>query len=158
MNVYARTRTLILGIGNPLRGDDGLGGAVAEQLAQAGDLDCEVRIVHQLTPELAQPMALAKLVIMIDASHTGEPGEIGIRLLSSAGQTGSVGSHSTLPEELVALATTVYGHCPPVMVITMTGADFSLGEQFSPEVARRLPLVSIAVRKELQKIGQLTEK
>src|SRR5579859_3807286 len=64
-------RPLILGIGNPLRGDDGLGRVVAEQVAQSHDLDCEVQVVHQLMPELAQYMAMADLVVMIDASREG---------------------------------------------------------------------------------------
>ena len=82
MNSSANLRPLILGIGNPLRNDDGLGQVVAERLAQAGDLDCDIRTVHQLTPELAQYMAEAGFVIMIDASREGEPGAVRISSLS----------------------------------------------------------------------------
>jgi hydrogenase maturation protease len=145
MNVSARIHTLIIGIGNPLRSDDGLGWAVAEQLSQDCDMGCDIHTVHQLTPELAQWMAAAKLVVMIDASLEGEPGELRIRPLSTA-RPGAVGTHYTTPEELTALTTVVYGQCPPVVVVTMTGANFSIGEQFSSIVARRIPLVSAAVR------------
>lgn len=146
MSVSANPHPLILGIGNPLRGDDGLGWVVAEQLAQAGDLDCEVQMVHQLMPELAEHMAAATLVVMIDATCEGEPGEMRIRPLSSNGQQpGAVGTHHTTPEELVGLTSAVYGHCPPVIVITMTGADFSMSEQLSPVVERKIALVCAAV-------------
>jgi hydrogenase maturation protease len=147
MNVSVSSRPLILGIGNPLRGDDGLGRVVAEQLAQASDLECSIQVVHQLTPELAQDMAAARLVVMIDATRAGEPGDVRIRSLSSpAQQPGAVGTHHTTPEELVGLTRAVYGHCPPVVVMTVTGADFSMGEQISPVVEQKIALASTAVR------------
>ena len=137
---------LILGIGNPLRSDDGLGWAVAERLAALDDLACDIQMVHQLTPELAQQMAVARLVVMIDASHEGDPGEVRIRLLSCAGQRpGAVGMHHMTPEELVELTSAIYGHCPPVVVMTVTGTDFSLGEHLSPVVEQKMVLASAAV-------------
>lgn len=147
MNVPASSRVLIIGIGNPLRSDDGLGWAVARQLAQDGALDGEIRTIHQLTPELAQHMAAARLVVMIDASREGEPGEVRIREISSAAQASAAGTHHATPEELAALTAIVYGRCPPLLIVTMTGANFDVGEQLSPLVARRLPLVSETVRR-----------
>jgi hydrogenase maturation protease len=157
MSVSAKLRPLIIGIGNPLRSDDGLGWAVVEELlrdrhsdpehpSSDGALDCDLHKVHQLTPELAQPMALAGLVILIDASYEGMPGEMHVRPISLSAQPGAVGTHHTTPEELAALTIALYGQCPPVVVVTMTGADFELGEQLSPLIAQKLPLVCTAVR------------
>lgn len=146
MNVSAKLQPLIIGIGNPLRSDDGLGWAVAEQLSQDGDLGNDIHMVHQLTPELTQWMATADLVVMIDANHEGEPGELRTRSVSPCAQPGAVGTHHTTPEELAALTTGLYGYCPPVVIVTMTGANFSLGEQLSPLVAQKLPLASEAIR------------
>lgn len=145
MSASASAQTLIIGIGNPLRRDDGLGWAVAEALARDGPPGCEIRTVYQLTPELAQWMASARLIVMIDASHEGEPGELHIRRLPNAAQPSAVGTHYTTPEELAALTRAVYGHCPPVVMVTMTGADFGLGEQCSGLVEERLSLVSATV-------------
>ena len=148
MNVSAKIHPLIIGIGNPLRGDDGLGWAVAEQLSRDCDMGCDIQTVYQLTPELAQWMAAVNLVVMIDASHEGEPGELHIRPLPLplSAQPSAVGAHYTTPEELAALTLAVYGRCPPVFVVSMTGANFSIGEQLSSIVARRIPLISVAVR------------
>ena len=148
MNVCVNHHPLIIGIGNPLRSDDGLGWIVAEQLSQDCEMDCDIHAVYQLTPELAQWMAAANLVVMIDASHVGEPGELCIRSLSLplSAQPSALGTHYTTPEELAALTAAVYGRCPPVVVVSVTGADFSIGEQFSAIVARRLALVSASVR------------
>src|ERR1700736_4840269 len=98
-----RTHILIICIGNPLRSDDGLGWAVAEQLSQDCDMDCEIQTVYQLTPELAELMVAVNLVVMIDASHEGEPGELRIHSLSLSAQPSAVGTHYTTPEELAAL-------------------------------------------------------
>jgi len=145
MNVSARNHPLIIGIGNPLRSDDGLGWAVVEQLSRDCIMGYDIHTVYQLTPEVAQWMAAVNLVIMIDASHEGEPGEMSIRPLFLPAQPSAVGTHYTTPEELAALTVALYGQCPPIVVVTMTGADFSIGEKLSSIVAQRIPIVSAAV-------------
>ncbi|HEX7734627.1 MAG TPA: hydrogenase maturation protease [Ktedonobacteraceae bacterium] len=151
MSVSANPRPLLLGIGNPLRGDDSLGRIVAGQLAQAGDLECEVQVVYQLTPELAESMAAASLVVMIDASREGDPGDIRVRQISPTFPApGAIGVHHVTPDELAALTVVIYGHCPPVMVISITGADFNLGEQLSPSVTRAIFLVGARIRQILR--------
>lgn len=148
MNKSAEMRPLIIGIGNPLRSDDGLGWTVAEQLSQEEGTGWNIHTVHQLTPELVQPMAAANLVVMIDASREGEPGTLHSRPVSRSpsSRPGAMGTHHTTPEELVALTAGVYGRCPPVVVVTMTGANFGIGEQLSPIVACGIPRVCAAVR------------
>ncbi|MEB3362613.1 MAG: hypothetical protein VKI42_10885 [Synechococcaceae cyanobacterium] len=57
---------LVIGIGNPLRGDDGVG----RWLARRGELwlpQAQWRAVQQLTPELAADVAAAARVLFIDA-------------------------------------------------------------------------------------------
>jgi len=65
--------------------------------------------------------------------------------LPLSAQPSTVGSHYTTPEELAALTAAVYGRCPPIVVVSMTGANFSIGEHLSSIVARRIPLMSVAV-------------
>jgi hydrogenase maturation protease len=145
MNASARTHALIIGIGNPLRSDDGLGWVVAERLARDSEEGWAIHTVHQLTPDLAQWMAEAEMVVMVDASRKGEPGAVCVRPISPSTQLGAAGTHDTTPEELAALTAAVYGHCPPVVMVSMTGANFSIGEHLSSVVARRIPLVSEVV-------------
>jgi len=66
-------------------------------------------------------MAAVNLVVMIDASHEGEPGELCMRPLPLSAQPSAVGAHYTTPEELAALTAAVYGRCPPVVVSTVSG-------------------------------------
>ena len=70
----ASPRILLLGIGNPGRGDDGLGPALAayvERLAIAG---VEVDADYQLAPEHAAAMLHRDLVVVADACVTGPAG------------------------------------------------------------------------------------
>src|SRR5262245_29107852 len=68
-------RVLIIGYGNPLRADDGVGWQAARHLAELlRDEPIEILALHQLTPELAEPISRADLIIFIDASNEGQPG------------------------------------------------------------------------------------
>jgi hypothetical protein len=70
-------RVLVLGYGNPLRSDDGLGWRVAVELFRANaSPDVLVLPCHQLTPDLAETASLVETVIFLDCSHKGEPGKI----------------------------------------------------------------------------------
>ena len=51
--------TLIIGYGNPLRTDDGIGIVIAEAIGGIG--------LQQLKPELAEPISRAKHLVLIDA-------------------------------------------------------------------------------------------
>ena len=58
-------RILIVGYGNPLRFDDGLGWRAAEELSQRlspPEIEVEVIVRHQLTPELADNVRNAEAV------------------------------------------------------------------------------------------------
>jgi len=64
MDRHPRRKRLVIGIGNPLRGDDGVGTWLAEQAAvlTAAEPDgpVAVRSVQQLTPELAEELGRAQ--------------------------------------------------------------------------------------------------
>ena len=51
---------LVLAYGNPLRRDDGVGWVIGERLAELLPEEAvDVRVLHQLTPELAEPISRA---------------------------------------------------------------------------------------------------
>ena len=96
--------TVVLAIGNTLRGDDGVAAHVADLLGARSGLD--VRRVHQLTPELAEEIAHATAVVFVDA----DPGVTEARLerMVRAPQR-SAFTHTVSPGELVLLAEQLYG-------------------------------------------------
>jgi len=129
---------LVIGYGNSLRGDDGAGPFVADQLG-ADAIAC-----HQLTPELAEPISRARRVIFVDA-HAGVPaGRISIQPIQARA---SAGIHRFDPEALLAWAQQLYGHAPEAVLIGIGGETFALGEGLSP-AAKRAALEALrAIRK-----------
>ena len=80
-------RTLIIGFGNTLRGDDGFGRRAAERLRDVvDDPEIEILSLHQLTPELMDPVSRAERVIFLDAAAGPDPGEIAATALEEGDQ------------------------------------------------------------------------
>jgi hydrogenase maturation protease len=130
---------LVIGYGNPLRADDGLGWIVAQQLRR--DLtyhrvpaDVVVLAEHQLTPELAEPIGRARLVVFVDARQGNRPGHIACRAVVPAGDGPRAFSHEVDPPSLVALARLLYGACPTAVMVSVDGDDFGYGLALSPVV------------------------
>lgn len=127
---------LIVGYGNPLRGDDGVGWRVATQLfEQLGAEQCDVFTMHQLVPEVADELAKHEIAVLIDASADQEPGSVRIRELKAEGENAGEGrplSHHVGPGELLALAASLYGHAPRTFLVTIGAASFGYTETLSP--------------------------
>jgi hydrogenase maturation protease len=112
---------LVIGYGNPLRGDDGIGPAVAAAVAALNLPGVRVRVVHQLTPELAADLADARVAVFVDAADGGEP-VAAVRVEPSP--DGGVMTHAADPRGLLALAVAVFGRAPEAWLVTAAGADF----------------------------------
>jgi hydrogenase maturation protease len=142
------SRILIIGYGNPLRGDDAFGWRVAERLLELNhDPAVEILCLHQLTPELMDPLSRADFAIFIDACAGGKPGAIAERRIE-AGAAGTASfTHHAAPEALLAGARTLYGQAAEAVMISVAGADFSFGSELSPAVSGRLDeVVAAALR------------
>jgi len=140
-------KVLIVGYGNPLRGDDGVGWRAAERLRGAiRDPDVEIHALHQLTPEVMEALGRADRAIFIDACVGAVAGEIRERPVEAEGGAAAF-SHNATPAALLAGARALYGHAPQATLITVTGGDFSLSEQFSPSVSAAMDgVVRVALR------------
>jgi hydrogenase maturation protease len=139
-------RVLVIGYGNPLRGDDGAGLAVAQRLDEQ-NLPARVVCCHQLTPELAQMLAEAELAIFIDACDDGQPGRVRCREVFANPQAGiSAIDHHLSPATLLAWACDLYGRSPHAVVITIDGQAWGYTDQLSPPVAAAVGLAETAVR------------
>ncbi len=138
-------KTLILGYGNTLRKDDGLGVYAAEALGSLSlPNDVEIRTCQQLSPELSLILTQVDHAIFIDAaldSNGEKPGAIKTRALQPrTSQPGSI-THHFDPETLLAMAETLYGHAPQATLFSITAASFDLEEGLSDEVTAALPVL-----------------
>jgi len=137
---------LVIGYGNTLRSDDGVGRHAADLLADDPRLaGGRVLALHQLTPELALDMSRASLAILVDASADAAPGEITVRRLGDVGPGPGAASHHVGPAALLGLARELYGVAPEAFVVSVGAATMDAGEGLSPAVARALPAVADTV-------------
>jgi hydrogenase maturation protease len=126
-------RLLILGYGNTLRGDDAFGFHAAEQLA-AGITDPEIEVLalHQLGPELMEPVSRAARVIFLDARAEGAPGVLVREAVLPATQvTPEVFTHHMTPAALLAGTQAVYGRTPEAILYATAGTTFEFGAPIS---------------------------
>jgi hydrogenase maturation protease len=153
-------RTLVVGVGNPTRSDDGAGLAVAERIAALDLPDVEVRTTQQLQIELAEDFAQFERVIVVDAAVGGEAVQLhriradqaqepkGSRgresAHSSSGREEASASHHLTPAVLLTLTDTLHGRAPELLLCTLRGERFEFGASLSPAVEAQ---VSEAVRR-----------
>jgi len=143
---------LIIGYGNPLRGDDGLGWVAAEALQRLLPASlAQVFVAHQLTPEMSEPISRCRLVLFIDASVELPAGQLDCQFIAASvcAQVQTLGHHASCAG-LLALALHLYGRVPQAMLLAVGGESFDLGEELSGRVRstldRLLDLVPTLVR------------
>ena len=126
---------LVIGYGNPLRGDDGAAWAVVDALSAVVD-PREVRLlsVHQLTPELAAPLSAARRAAFVDAAVDLPRGEVRCVPLVPRPAGGHATAHRADPASLLWVAEQAYGCCARCHWVTIGGGDFEIGERLSPAV------------------------
>jgi hydrogenase maturation protease len=137
-------RTLVIGIGNPLRGDDGLGWHVIEKLREAPAHGMpELLACHQLTPELAAAVAQSDRVIFIDAAAGAPAGEVRLQHLGEPADKAQPGafSHRLDPEILIQYTKTLYGRRPEAALISVKSAAYDLSEELSEAALGAVPRV-----------------
>ena len=148
------TDILVIGYGNTLRGDDGVGPRVAETVGNLRLPGVRTLICPLLTPELADPISRAGNVIFVDAEVVADytlqvPGSECSNLQPSAchfqpvrwrklepNETSQLMAHAADPRTMLALARDVFGRVPEAWWLTIPAVDLGFHEDFSPEVQR----------------------
>lgn len=121
----------ILGIGNPLRRDDGIAPRVCEALEGRQLPGVEVRTCHQLQPEMVDELSGFGDILLIDASVQEEP--VLITTLD-VGSLPSVGfTHQLDARRFAALFFRFAGGGTRMHVCTVSGSDFGYGLEPSPQ-------------------------
>lgn len=157
---------LVIGYGNDLRRDDGIGPQVARIVASWKRPGLESMATHGLMPELAEPISRAERVVFVDARQDTplDDGEVLLRhiipdetAVADAERkepmtpvSGFLG-HTSSPEWLLELAEAVYGRAPPACLVTIPASDFGYGEGFSPRAL-------VGIQSVLAMIGQWTNR
>jgi hydrogenase maturation protease len=155
---------LVIGIGNPDRGDDGIGPMIVRQLLGrqlAGRVSPEVAIIERRGDALAliDDWAGRDAVILVDASARGTtPGRVHrIDLLADAlpPELGLSSTHAFGVAEAVGLANTLGLLPAQVIAYAVEGANFDPGAPVSPEVAAVAGDVASRVAAELRRMQEV---
>ncbi len=127
---------LVIGIGNPSRGDDALGPLAIERL-QCLDLPgVELLTDFQLQVEYVLDLRDRAEVIFVDAAASG-PAPFAFAPVTAAADA-SVSSHALSPAALLHACRQLDIAPPPAHVLAIRGHAFELGAALSPEAADHL--------------------
>jgi hydrogenase maturation protease len=128
-------KPLVIGFGNPLRGDDGVGPRAAERVElSAAPETIDVVRCHQLTPELAAAIQAASVVIFLDAAADQEAGTVTSRPVVPS--VPASWSHDLSPGQLLALAGQLTEAIPPAFLVTGGIRSTDFADRLSPEGER----------------------
>jgi hydrogenase maturation protease len=148
------TRTLVLGLGSRLRGDDGLGPAVVDWLNQRA-LPPDVVALDGGTPGLELVLTLADYprALIVDAADLGQaPGQwarLTRRQVAQAGAGAGLSLHAAGLAEALALGAEL-GTLPADLVIYgIQPARLDWSQELSPQAQAAVPGVGQAVLEEL---------
>ncbi|MFU8887399.1 MAG: hydrogenase maturation protease, partial [Trueperaceae bacterium] len=126
------TRVLLYGIGNDLRGDDGAGPRLARALE--GAVPWTVRVVHGLTPELADELVEADLALFVDAAADPALAVPTWTALDAPapGTAGQLLGHALDAPGLLAWCVALHGRAPRAALLSLPARDLALGETLTP--------------------------
>jgi len=155
----------IIGLGSPLRTDDGLGAAAVQRLVERGGLPPEAELIDGglCGLGLLDLVEGADVVILVDAVQSDEPPGTIVR--ASADQikrtdapAGSV--HDFRVAEALHLADSIGALLPAITLIGMVPHDISPGQSLSPQVeanfSELLDSVLVEIRRALASASETT--
>jgi hydrogenase maturation protease len=142
----------VIGIGNPLRGDDAVGLLAARRVRELADPEVEVMELEGEPARLIDAWQGARLAVVVDAVKSDAPGGAVMRFDATA---------SPLPPSLSATSTHALGLGDAVeiaraldwlperlIVFGVEGTRFQAGSDLSPAVAAAVQAVAEAVLRE----------
>ena len=140
--------TLVIGVGNRWRGDDGIGPRTIEALARIDDLDTDLVTLDGEPARLVSAWHGRQLVVIVDAVVAGAaPGTVHVVTDTSQlpDPIGGASSHGGGITEAVALGRAL-GRLPDrLVVVGVEPATVDHGDELSPPVAAAVDAVVAAV-------------
>lgn len=133
--VAEMNKTLIIGIGNEGRRDDGLGWRFLELIADRAFADLEFR--YQLQIEDAELIARYEDVLFVDADRVEHKNGWDLSIVEPDGSL-EFSTHMLSPSAVVSLTETIYKRRPVCRLLGISGRTFGLGIGLSPQAEANL--------------------
>ena len=134
-------KPLVIGLGNPLRGDDGFGVLVARQLLDRSDIDCQ--ILHGNATEILAAWHGYTRVLILDAMDVkgkapGTLHDIDLTKEALPAHFFTSSSHGMGIYEALELGKAL-DDCPQELrMIGVVGIQFDIGTGLSPQVSQAI--------------------
>jgi hydrogenase maturation protease len=146
--------TVIIGVGNCDRGDDGVGLVVARGLSDRISADIRILETGGDAAAIVDALAGVRRAILVDAAQSAAPPGTIHRFDAAAGAVPAdilrLSSHSFGAAAAIELARAL-GELPPrTTVYGIAGANFEEGAELHPAVQQAAISVMAQIRKELQ--------
>ncbi len=142
--------SLVIGIGNPLRSDDGLGPFLAGEIEKRNIPGVCVITSQLLHLELLEDAVGYGRVLIIDAGAVG-PGVI-LKKVDPQTRGPAASSHHLSPEFFGAMARELYQKDLNLYVCSVYAHDFGLGNHFSASVLKLVPQALVRIESFLTRI------
>ncbi|PKP28618.1 MAG: Ni/Fe hydrogenase [Bacteroidetes bacterium HGW-Bacteroidetes-18] len=129
--------TLVIGIGNNTRQDDGLGWNFLELLENEGFNADNLLCKYQLMVEDAELISDYKTVIFIDACKSELENGFSLERIYPSEEV-SFSTHSVPPNQILNLCETIYDKKPKVHLLKIQGYHWDIGVGLSKQAKRNL--------------------
>ena len=139
------TKKIVIGIGNPLRGDDALGYVVVNAFnekygeGELADVDCFH--MQQLGLELLPYFEDCEVLIFVDASVKVDVGALQMELIEPGSMVDNPVSHFFDPETLLSSTYALYQAHPKTYLLSVGASDFEIREGLSEKIEASVPKV-----------------
>ncbi len=144
MHQQKRENVIVLGVGNILLGDEGVGVRVVEELGKL-EMPENVELVDGATLglDLLPVIDRADRLIIIDVVKAGsEPGTIfkfTPQDLEVPSEPGRMSLHQVSLLEVLAMAEMLSGRTPQTIIFGVEPKEIDWGREISPEIANKIP-------------------
>ena len=144
-----KSKTLVIGYGNPDRQDDGVGWHILRNLAQrvgesipddpGASIEVESELVDlmfilQIYPELAETISHYERVCFVDAHTADIPEKISWIELSPEYEKSPL-THHMSPKTVLSISATIYDRIPEAVLVSVRGFHFEFERELSPKTA-----------------------
>lgn len=130
-----RRDIMVIGIGNPLRGDDAVGIHLLQRLSKHFTSDFKGIIAYEADIGLAEELSSYPALLIIDALAASCEPPFQILPLPPAANIfprGGFSSHSFNWGMVLAMARDIFGHCPEAFLCGIRAHSFAIDEKLSP--------------------------
>lgn len=125
-----KSAILIVGVGNTLRGDDGIGAYICHAIDKLGISSVSILVIQQLQTEQVEEFLTYDHVVIADATISGE--SVKFLPLDKEDSKPVSTSHHVNADLLASLAEQLYQQPLSIMICAVKGESFEMSELLSP--------------------------